>query len=304
MAEIDVLLSSTLKRVAEPGDSAGVADAIRSRIAAGDTGSPAASSGFGAGGVLSWLPWIGLVVVAGLVGGTLGATGVFASGEVVGADRHSLLTTGSLEHAVGASGCPGGPAVVRLEPGQRVLALVRNDDSDWLGVRDPLDLGRTVWLPASLVTLDDGQSAVDTLPVGGCPAPVLAEETPAPAPPAPAPGPAPEPEPEPADTTGPDVGQQSASPNSISMEFYPECGETVATVSVFATDPSGVASVSASWTGGSAALSPSGNSWSFPFSEATIGFKDTVYTITLTAVDALGNASSTAVNVTVRYCLI
>ena len=126
---------------------------------------------------------------------------------------------------------------------------------------------------------------------------MLAEEAPAPAPPAPEPGPAP-------DTTGPALGQQSASPNPISMEFYPECGATVATVSVFATDPSGVASVSASWTGGGAALSPSGNSWSFPFSEATIGFTDTVYTITLTAVDALGNASSTAVNVTVLYCLV
>ncbi|MCU1440980.1 MAG: hypothetical protein JWP85_1977 [Rhodoglobus sp.] len=313
MAEIDELLSSTLKRVAQPGDPAGVADAIRSRVDAGDTGTPAASSGFGAGGVAGWLPWIGLVVVAGLVGGAIGATGVLgASGTADAADRESILTSGSIDNTTEALGCPGGVAVSRLEPGQRVLIVARSDDSHWLGVRDPLDLGRTVWLPIGVVAVDAGQDGVGTLPVGGCPAPLVAQETPVPVPPAPEPAPEPEPEPEPlpepvpvpADTTGPVLGQSSASPNPISMEGYPECGPTLSTVSVFATDPSGVASVSASWSGGGAALVPSGTMWSFPFSEGTIGFANTVYTITLTAVDALGNATSTAVNVTVLYCLI
>ena len=48
MADIDVLLSASLKRIAQPGDAAGVADAIRARVDAGDTGTPATASGFGA----------------------------------------------------------------------------------------------------------------------------------------------------------------------------------------------------------------------------------------------------------------
>ena len=48
MAEFDALdelLSGSLKRAAQPGDSAGVADTIRARVAAGDVGTPAPSSG-------------------------------------------------------------------------------------------------------------------------------------------------------------------------------------------------------------------------------------------------------------------
>ena len=42
---LDELLSGSLKRAAQPGDSAGVADTIRARVAAGDTGTPGPSSG-------------------------------------------------------------------------------------------------------------------------------------------------------------------------------------------------------------------------------------------------------------------
>jgi hypothetical protein len=42
--DIDALLSSSLKKAAEPANSAGVADAIRARVDAGDTGASVAGS--------------------------------------------------------------------------------------------------------------------------------------------------------------------------------------------------------------------------------------------------------------------
>lgn len=69
MADIDVLLSASLKRIAHPGDAAGVADAIRARVDAGDTGTPASSSGFGA------RPWW-LFLLSGLLVILVAVTGV------------------------------------------------------------------------------------------------------------------------------------------------------------------------------------------------------------------------------------
>jgi len=82
MAEIDDLLSSTLKRVAHPGDAAGVADAIRSRVDAGDTGTPATSSGFGRRGFFRWWPWIAAVVLLLGIGGPFAAIGLIPSEDV------------------------------------------------------------------------------------------------------------------------------------------------------------------------------------------------------------------------------
>ena len=81
MAEFDALdelLSGSLKRAAQPGDSAGVADTIRARVAAGDVGTPAPGGpapGFGSG--------VGAGCrgsarsLCSVVGGVLGVTGVF-----------------------------------------------------------------------------------------------------------------------------------------------------------------------------------------------------------------------------------
>ena len=44
MADIDELLKGSFDRLADPADSAGVADLIRSRVAAGDTGASVAGS--------------------------------------------------------------------------------------------------------------------------------------------------------------------------------------------------------------------------------------------------------------------
>lgn len=73
MADIDDLLSATLKRVAQPGDPAGVADAIRARVAAGDTGTSVERAGWRSGRLRRWFPWIGLLLVLLIVVGGIGA---------------------------------------------------------------------------------------------------------------------------------------------------------------------------------------------------------------------------------------
>lgn len=301
--ELDGVLRDALQRAAQPGDSTGVADAIRSRVAAGDPGTSVASStapGWG-GGAFSWLPWLGLIVLAGVGGTALGASGVFAS------EPREILAgyTAVLDDSAPASSCPGGPVIGELFAGDRVLAVARSEDSAYLGVRDPNDFARTLWFERSVVVVDAGQVDVDSLPVEACPVATVEVVEPTPEPtidPIPVPGPAPQPAP--GDTTPPSLANANANPKTISMQGFPECGPTVSLISINVTDPGGVQSVTASWTGGNAGLNRSGNTWSFSFSEDTIGFTDTNYTITLTATDASGNAESTAVAVTVEYCLI
>jgi len=173
MAEFDALdelLSGSLKRAAQPGDSAGVADTIRARVAAGDVGTPAPSSGaapgFG-GSALSWIPWVGAIVVLGLVGGTLGATGAFGHPiQKVTVAVNSIL----MPPTVNATSCPDGPVVASVERGSRVVALARNADGSQVQVRNPQNVTQLVWVPTSQVDADTGEAAVSSLPLGaGCP---------------------------------------------------------------------------------------------------------------------------------------
>lgn len=297
MAEIDVLLSASLKRIAQPGDAAGVADAIRSRVDAGDTGTPASSSGFGGGGgPLTWLPWVGVVVVGGIIGGAVGASGVLAAPPMVPA-----LSSGVLGDSVTATGCPGGAGVVELDRGTRVLAVVRSEDSAYLGVRDPLDVGRTVWLPVGVVVVDEGQPAIATLPVDGCPVPTLLTETPPPAPVPPAPAPEqsvpeqPAPPPPPSDTTPPGISAGAFSPQPVyGTEAAPYC-PVVATITVTASDNVGIASVSGSSNaGGTVSLTgSSGSNFTFSYSVSHPTGANKNVTITFVATDTSGNQSST-----------
>lgn len=82
MAELDVMLSETLKRAATPGDPTGVADAIRARVAAGDTGTPASTSGFGARP--RWGFWLVLGVVLMVVSGGAIAFGTPVLAPLIG----------------------------------------------------------------------------------------------------------------------------------------------------------------------------------------------------------------------------
>ena len=76
LKDIDSVLRDSFARIAEPGDPAGVADAIRARLVAGDTGAPAHSSGFGSRGLGPWLLGGAVVVAAALGGGAIGASGL------------------------------------------------------------------------------------------------------------------------------------------------------------------------------------------------------------------------------------
>ncbi len=298
MAELDDMLSASLKRVAEPEvTSAGVADAIRSRVAAGDTGTPAASSGFaGGGGPLSWLPWIGLVVVAAVVGGSLGPLGVLGRiTDEIGPPVPVFAIVGDSDAA--ALECVGGDLATRIPAGTRVLAVARTEDLAYLGVRNPLATAATVWVANAAVVQDEGQDAA-SLPVGGaCPdvQTLVVAPTDAPVPPAPTPTPGPtqppNPPPTPGDSTAPSVLQVGAGPS-------PTFNSDPITVSVVASDNVGVASVAISWTGptsGSGSMQQSGGQWIFVYSVPNPNTTNNGnFVFTVQAFDAAGNASAPA----------
>lgn len=291
MAEFDGLdgvLRDALQRAAQPGDSAGVADAIRSRIAAGDPGTSVASStapGWG-GGAWSWLPWLGLVVLAGVGGTALGASGVFAS------EPREILAgyTAVLDDTAPAASCPGGPVIGTLSAGDRVLAVARSEDSAHLGVRDPNDFARTLWFDRAVVVVDAGQADVATLPVEACPVATVTIVEPTPVPTEdPVPGPIPVPQPGPSDNVPPFLGQQYASPKTTlyqgdSTTIYASSSDNVATTQVLISW-SGVASGSGSMVDGP------GNQWTFPYTKPS-GAPIGKVTFTLVARDAAGNQSA------------
>jgi hypothetical protein len=286
--ELDGVLRDALQRAAQPGDSTGVADAIRSRIAAGDPGTSVAGStapGWG-GGVWSWLPWVGLVVLAGIGGGALGASGV------VGAEATTetvVERTAVLDGTAPAASCPGGPIADTLAAGTRVLVVERSADVAHLGIRDPHDFSAVLWLSAGDVIVDAGQPAIDSLPVGdACPVVILTAplpvETPAPAPEE-IPVPVPVPQPAPGDTTPPTVGQQYA----VHLSYT-----STAVVHVFANDNVGVTSVSIRWSGASSSgfvpMTRVGatNEWIYNYTRSG---PDGVVTFAMKASDAAGNQS-------------
>lgn len=286
MGDVDALLRGAFTRIAAPGDSAGVADAIRTRMDAGDIGTPAASSGFGSGP--GWvLPW--------LVGGLLLATAGFGIGlsGLLGAPFAPAETPAvSLQHRASALDCPGGAPIVDLGAGSRVLAVARSEDGSYLGVRNPFDTGRTVWLPISTVTPDD-DGAVGSLPIEDCPTVVstIVAPTAEPAPddqpsdpqqPAPAPGPKPV-----ADSSAPTLGQAFAAPTVIYN------GEATV-VHLSATDNVGVTGVSVQLSGaysGTRSMTKVGSEWQLTFSIPENNYYGMI-TFTLRAMDAAGNQSA------------
>jgi len=297
MAEFDALdelLSGSLKRAAQPGDSAGVADTIRARVAAGDVGTPAPSSGaapgFG-GSALSWIPWVGAIVVLGLVGGTLGATGAFGHPiQKVTVAVNSIL----MPPTVNATSCPDGPVVASVERGSRVVALARNADGSQVQVRNPQNVTQLVWVPTSQVDADTGEAAVSSLPLGaGCPTLFVAQpQVVVPVTPVtPTPG---KPKPPVKDTTPPTEGKPTA--------LVENCKTTI---TVTANDNVGVTSVSLSWTGtntGSGSMnSIGGGKWQKVF---LTGMHDGSTTFAAVAHDAAGNASSANSVTAILQCLI
>jgi hypothetical protein len=279
MAEPDAALESRLRdalgQAAEQGDSTGVADAIRSRIAAGDSGASVASStapGWGGGGVLGWLPWLGLVVVAAVGGTVLGASGL------VGAPTQQIVAgyTAVLDDTTPVAACPAGAVIGHVHAGDRVLAVARSDDSGWLGVRDPDEFARTLWVERGVVVLDAGQEDVGSLPVAACPEVSVAVGE--------APPPTEEPAP-PSDTTAPKINTAIGTPNPL-FNVDPLL------LQVTAGDGVGVVGVTVSWSGeftGSANMSLVGSEWRYTFTPPDDNGGDIHFTFR--ARDAAGNVS-------------
>ncbi|MEO5534658.1 MAG: hypothetical protein ABIR17_05945 [Pseudolysinimonas sp.] len=288
---LDSLVRDALGRAAAPGDSTGVADAIRSRVASGDAGASATGStapGWG-GSPRGWVPWVGLIVVAGIVGSVLGASGAF--GRPAGETTVANVPV-ELGQTAAIYECIDGPILGRVPANTRVLAVSRSEDSLWLGVRDPQTLGGTVWVQLGDVSLDFPSYISDLTISEGCPtvvvtlpAPVVTE---APAPPAPPAPPKPNPPAPTSDTTPPTIGQQSVSPNPISS-----CDPAPsATVAANASDNVGVQSVSVSWSGaitGSTSMSFAGGThWTYAFTPPNANGS---VTFKMQARDAAGNLS-------------
>jgi hypothetical protein len=290
--DIDQVLTSTMQKVATEAERDStttmqdLADAIRQRVADGDTGTPAPGStapGWG-GGVSGWLPWLAMILVAGIAGSAIGLSGA------LGAPLEQvtvLQSSASVITVAPTFACPGGPQVGQLRGGDHVVAVERSDDSAYLGVRNPYDVSEVVWLETSVLVVDAGQPDISGLPVGACPAVAVQYGTPTPTP-----------EPEPAgDTSAPRILQAGGT-----MPFYSANGAST-TISAVATDDVGVRRITISITRPDGATSSAemdyvgGENFSYVYAPgpSPVG----VYRFVLTAYDRAGNAGA-PVEVTVQ----
>jgi len=297
-------LRDAFQRAATPGNSTGVADAIRKRVAAGDGGVAvrgATAPGWGGSGLWRWLPWLGLVIAAGIVGGTVGAAGLFGGPLAESSAQASfvLLPQGADAHA-----CVDGPVVGSFLADTRVLVVQRSDDSAWAGVQNPSQVDTTVWIPVNVLVIDDGGRPLADVPVGGvCPLTVAIEPTPESIPSAnpeesapgpelnPGPNPGPNPDlnpgpnpnpPPPGDTTPPAVLQLGVSANPCP-----------AVVTAFAIDNVSVTQVTVTWSGvatGSAPMSLVSGTWRYNYDPENA--LNGAVTFSAIARDAAGNSSS------------
>lgn len=259
--------------------------------------------------IAPWAPWIAGAAAALLVGGALGSSGVVghATTEVVAIGGMSVSTT------TPAFTCPGGAQVSTIDRGARVLALSRSDDSGWLAVRDPRAVQVVVWVPAAVVTVDDGEAAIADLPLGApCPTvslpPLPVDEAP-PAVPAPTkPGPAPAPAPV-GDTAKPTISSASATPSSICTYDNSAPYSWVSTVSVSTADNVEVTGATVSWAGahasGAVAMSGAGGSWTYSYNPPSNAAGGPV-TFSIQTRDAAGNLSAVATTTVTldNQCLI
>ncbi|HEY4224838.1 MAG TPA: hypothetical protein VGM70_03405 [Pseudolysinimonas sp.] len=291
--ELDELLSGSLKRAAQPGDSAGVADAIRARVAAGDVGTPAPSQGMAPGfgpGAGGWLPWLGLIVVGAIVGGVLGVTGV--AGHPI---QHETSANQGILIALSVPGraCPGGPIVAELVPGSRVVALARSTDGSSVQVRNPSDTRTDVWIPASKMESDSGQPAFSTLPVGDA-CPTIEVPLPAPVVEAPVAPPAPGKPSKPGTPSTPSAPAPDTTPPTVATPVVATNQNCLVVVTVTATDDVGVTGVTvvlSGANGGSHPMTFGNGHWQYTLQAPPV-FSSGSTTFTVTAKDAAGHSSS------------
>jgi len=282
--------------LAPPFERRGIVSAtippVTGAAAGGEAGSVATAT------TTAWLPWAAAGVVAAIVGGVAGAA-VFGSGGGQSPAQSSGFVGG-----VAGLNCPSGVPVTDFIPNERVLVTARSEDGAFLAVRDNGSLGRTVWVPASVVTVDGTESPINSLPVGGCPDPVVviaAEAAPELVPDAPPPptggGDAAPDELLPAVDIGPNVTAVSVSPN-------PFCNDPVS-VAASIVDDKGVAGATLNWSGasttaGSAPMSGGGSQWSvsLPMFPCT---SDGQVTFRVVARDTVGQTAERSTSVLVKW---
>jgi hypothetical protein len=294
---LDELLSSSLKSAAEPAASAGVADVIRSRVAAGDTGTSVAGStapgwGGSAGGVMTIVAPMALIVVAGIAGGALGASGLL--GLTPATSTGDIPTYVISPDTAPIYSCPGGPLIGAISANTRVLAVARDAEGAFLGARNPDDLTSTIWFATGDLILDAESPDPASLPIEECPEVTVTEVTPTPTP-TPTQEPTDEPQP-PSDTIAPKIGGGQWNPGAVlGAEALPYCSNT-ADITFSATDEVGVVSVTGvtSRPGSSVAqIGHSGNNWTFRFTGGNYASgPDIQVQVTFTAKDAAGNSSN------------
>ena len=106
---LDDLMRRALSDAAQPADPSGVADALRARVDNGDLGVTVSSSvapGWSGFGVRAWLPWVGVIVAAAIVGATLGATGVLGGSTTETTDARPVVVE---TRSVDTQSCGEGP---------------------------------------------------------------------------------------------------------------------------------------------------------------------------------------------------
>jgi hypothetical protein len=217
------------------------------------------------------------VVATGGAGVALGLSGL------VSAPTISAGVAPGDGRSVAAASCIEGPVAAVLPAGARVVAVARSENGAWTGVRTAY-ADRVVWLQLGVVTVDQGEPDVASLPVGGaCPEVVIPADPTVPTseptePPGPAPGPAP-------DTTPPTLGVPTATATSIL------CLVDSTTISVAASDDRGVSRVEIVGTGYDALSTTMAQSWSYTYTPSGQTDAGTT-TFHIRAFDAAGNASA------------
>lgn len=233
------------------------------------------------------------ILASAAVGVTVGLTGAVTRPTVVDASGAAIIALASAE----ASDCAGGPVVTSFSAGTRVLAVEVSADGEWIGVRNPAVATQTVWMRQDTVVRDD--EGTGELPVGGeCPTVTTVDNVPtdtAPPPTTTTPTPTvPTPPTPTVDSTKPALAGATASPVQLSCDG--QISPSSATVSVSASDDTGVTAVDVTWSGaysGQGSMTRTGSTWTYPFDVSTGVTRGNV-TITMTARDAAGNRSSPA----------
>jgi hypothetical protein len=220
--------------------------------------------------------------------------------------------------------CPGGPFAGALHGGDRVFATARDASRGWLELRDPRDPNARLWVEARYVE-PDGDTA--DLEVASCEPRgevTFAQSTTTTTPPGDDrdddgdDGDDPDDGETDGDTTGPAITAVGANPTQIwerNLAGNPgSCNNdpslaVQATVSAQVSDPSGVASVTMSWsvgtTSGSKPMTGGGASSAIlgPFPDTTISGAPASIAVTITARDSVGNTRTASTSVVLHDCV-